>query len=544
MDSHLRRDWAILKTLRDKERAQVIRLYEKGPCRRPIFYIGDENYYSEDLVLDRFGFLWKKSQPQGGAPGTKPKRTESRRLGKWVKMLKNYSKYRGSEKFHQRIFKGIPSEVRGKVWMIMLDVNAKKAQNPGKYMELKEQARLQSKQFHEINSAVECTFRNHLMFRDQYGIKQQDLFGILMAYSMYNPEVGYGHGLSHIAALLLMWLSEEDAFWALVQLLENKKYMMSGLYKPGLPKLEMLQNHLEDLVHRTLPALEQHLEKQGVSLKECTVPWFTQCFLDVVPFPLALRIWDIMILEGVHMLTTTAYMTLKLNRKRLLKMPRGHIQEFLQETLKQAWAQDNTFIVKQLQASKHELTKLCCLLPPEAVPGESCSVGQGLFPDFQEATPVPTTPQDGEAAQSPGPLCKQPEPSASLTETPPVELNTYRLVWGIDEEEENYAQQDSSESLGQGALVSASGCAYLANPAKTPCSVWDKGRRLQWHSLPNLWMPVQGADCPPPELGSQEGFRACSLPFMEPLGSGPMKTIPASDTGLKMAPRNDKLEYL
>ncbi|XP_058527887.1 USP6 N-terminal-like protein [Ochotona princeps] len=467
--------------------------------------------------------------------GTKQRRTESRRLGKWVKMLKNYSKYCSSEKFHRRFFKDIPSQVRGKVWMLMLDVDTKKARNPGKFKELKDQARRQSGEVYHIDSAVRGTFRDHLMFREQYGTKQQDLFGVLMAYSMYNPEVGYGQGLSHIAAMLLMWLNEEDAFWALVQLMENEKYSMSGLYKPGLPKLEMLQNHLGDLVHRTLPALEQHLEKQGGGLDDYTARWFTQCFLDAVPFSLALRIWDIFLLEGQHVLTTMAHVALKLHHKRLLKMSQGRIQEFLQVTLKQAWALDDNAVIKQLQSSKHELSKLQCLMPPE---GKSYSMEHELVYISQKPIPATTTPQGGETAQELGPLCQQqPEPSASLAGLPPMEPMTFCLVWGIDEEE-NSAKENSSESLGQGALVRASGCAYVANPAKTPCSVWDKGRQLQWHSLPNLCMPIQGEDSPPPELGSQEGFRAHSLPFLEPLGSESVKSIPAPGRGMKMAPWN------
>lgn len=35
--------------------------------------------------------------------------------------------------FHRRCYKGIPSQVRGSIWMLMLDVNTKKAQNVGKY---------------------------------------------------------------------------------------------------------------------------------------------------------------------------------------------------------------------------------------------------------------------------------------------------------------------------------------------------------------------------------------------------------------------------
>ena len=39
--------------------------------------------------------------------------------------------------------------------------------------------------------------------------RQQMLFHVLAAYSMYNTEVGYCQGMSEIAALLLMYLSEE-----------------------------------------------------------------------------------------------------------------------------------------------------------------------------------------------------------------------------------------------------------------------------------------------------------------------------------------------
>lgn len=40
--------------------------------------------------------------------------------------------------------------------------------------------------------------------------------------------VDYSHGLSHVVALLLMWLNAEEAFWALVQLMENHKHAMHG----------------------------------------------------------------------------------------------------------------------------------------------------------------------------------------------------------------------------------------------------------------------------------------------------------------------------
>ncbi|XP_069919649.1 USP6 N-terminal-like protein isoform X1 [Oryctolagus cuniculus] len=110
-----------------------------------------------------------------------------------------------------------------------------------------------------------------------------------------------------------MYMPEEDSFWALVQLMESRKHAMQGFYKPNTPKLERFQQHLGLIVHRVLPSLEKHLEKEGVCLEDSTAHWYIQCFLDGVPFHLALRIWDIYILEGEHVLPAMAYTALKIH---------------------------------------------------------------------------------------------------------------------------------------------------------------------------------------------------------------------------------------
>ena len=101
------------------------------------------------------------------------------------------------------------------------------------------------------------------MFRERYNGRQQALFHVLAAYSIYNSEVGYCQGnksktcimiklafswipttlsftdsqfgisgMSQIAALLLMYLiDEEDAFWALSQIMVDNKYAMHGKYE-------------------------------------------------------------------------------------------------------------------------------------------------------------------------------------------------------------------------------------------------------------------------------------------------------------------------
>ena len=104
------------------------------------------------------------------------------------------------------------------------------------YDNIKAVARSGSPSVKQIDKDVLRTFRNHIMFYDRYGIKQQQLFHVLAAYSVYNPVLGYCQGMSSLVAVLLMYLNEEDAFWGLVTMTSNKKYAMHGFFIPGFPK--------------------------------------------------------------------------------------------------------------------------------------------------------------------------------------------------------------------------------------------------------------------------------------------------------------------
>uniref|UniRef100_A0A8C0EAX0 Rab-GAP TBC domain-containing protein n=1 Tax=Bubo bubo TaxID=30461 RepID=A0A8C0EAX0_BUBBB len=159
----------------------------------------------------------------------------------------------------RRVYKGIPLQVRGQVWSLLLDVEKMKKENEGKYEQMKEQAKSFSSEIKQIDLDVNRTFRNHIMFRDRYGVKQQALFHVLSAYSVYNTEVSYCQGMSQIAAILLMYLNEEDAFWALAQLLTNQRHAMHGFFIPGFPKLQRFQAHHEQILSKLFPKLKKHM---------------------------------------------------------------------------------------------------------------------------------------------------------------------------------------------------------------------------------------------------------------------------------------------
>ena len=80
---------------------------------------------------------------------------------------------------------GIPNSVRGAVWSHVLEV--RNIREDGIYEATKDLGRRTSPDVRQIDLDVMRTFRNHIMFRERYGIKQQALFHVLVAYSMYNP---------------------------------------------------------------------------------------------------------------------------------------------------------------------------------------------------------------------------------------------------------------------------------------------------------------------------------------------------------------------
>ncbi|KAF7663204.1 hypothetical protein LDENG_00216560 [Lucifuga dentata] len=82
--------------------------------------------------------------------------------------------------------------------------------------------------FRQIALDLQRSFPTHrsLMGDSPEAIEgQARLFRVLIAYAKYNPQVGYSQGMSYIAAVLLMQLGEEEAFWALTALLDKPKYL-------------------------------------------------------------------------------------------------------------------------------------------------------------------------------------------------------------------------------------------------------------------------------------------------------------------------------
>uniref|UniRef100_A0A182XKE0 Rab-GAP TBC domain-containing protein n=1 Tax=Anopheles quadriannulatus TaxID=34691 RepID=A0A182XKE0_ANOQN len=315
---------------------------------------------------DRYGFLHPVAPAQSKEAELLQHRIEMERVKKWVKMHKNWDAAATKENLRRRVMKGIPDRMRSAIWRKLLDLDRQIRENGGMYDRMLDCARRHSPDIRQIDFDVNRQFRNHVFYRERYSVKQQSLFRVLAAYSMYNTEVGYCQGMSTVAAVLLMYFDEEDTFWALDVLMTNQRYAMHGLYIVGFPKLMRFLAHHDRILTKCLPKVKKHLDKHEVHSVLYSLKWFFVIFIERIPFSLCLRVWDIYMMYGERVLTAMAYTILKVHKTKLLRMKdMDQVTDFLQTSLHKQFGYDDDYVIKALQSSMDELKKLKLLnLPP------------------------------------------------------------------------------------------------------------------------------------------------------------------------------------
>jgi len=383
------------------ERVEIVRRYTDKTTKT------DDNWILDAKakiyrVTDRYGFLHENELDALSPAENRRKLVEVKRNDKWLKMVKHWDKYESADKnkLRKRVYKGIPQRLRGDVWKLLLKVEQYTSKHLDVYERTKNVALRTSPDIRQIDVDVLRTYRDHIMFRERYSVKQQQLFNVLVAYSMYNTEVGYCQGMSEIAALLLMFMSEEEAFWGLHSLLYCERHRMHGFFIPGFPKLLRFQAHHDKILSKFMPRLKKHLDSNEIHASFYTMKWFFQCFLDRSPFPLTLRIWDIYMLEGERLLTAMSYTTLKLHKAAIKKRDMEGIVTFLQQ-LANDFIVDHDVAIEQLKLCMSELKRSGMDLPPPAKEEEFPKKKFGVNISIKPAELVKSNQAERQPAEAP-----------------------------------------------------------------------------------------------------------------------------------------------
>lgn len=94
--------------------------------------------------------------------------------------------------------------------------------------------------------------------------KKQQLFNILKAYALYDPQVGYSQGTNFIVMLILSNVkSSRSAFWIFIQLMHNKNWR--NMFINNTPKLIKCLDKLANHIKIKINDLYKHFENENVN---------------------------------------------------------------------------------------------------------------------------------------------------------------------------------------------------------------------------------------------------------------------------------------
>eukprot|EP01117_Protostelium_nocturnum_P005997 TRINITY_DN2159_c0_g1_i1.p1 TRINITY_DN2159_c0_g1~~TRINITY_DN2159_c0_g1_i1.p1 ORF type:complete len:775 (+),score=217.47 TRINITY_DN2159_c0_g1_i1:271-2595(+) len=275
--------------------------------------------------LDRNGFLVNEEDPNS-KPTDDDAKVEMEKAMKWNKLLKKWDEEqkRNPKKIRTRCEKGIPARVRTIAWQL-LTRSTPELLPARKMSSYKDYLAEESSFSAQIGRDIDRTFPKNILLMQKGG--KLSLYNVLKASTIVNPQIGYCQGMGFVTALLLMYMDEESAFWALNQL--TVEYEMGELWREGFPGLNKCCFILEQLLDAYLPKIFAHLQKVDVQTNSFLIEWFLTAFLYNFPFPLALRVWDVFLCEGFHFLFAISLALFKMFENEILKMPFEELFPFL-----------------------------------------------------------------------------------------------------------------------------------------------------------------------------------------------------------------------
>lgn len=226
---------------------------------------------------------------------------------------------------------GVPDLYRGDFWMLVS--GAWISRPPTGYYERLLIANQDKKNpfAEEIEKDVRRSLPEHPAFQSSMGIDA--LRRVLTAFSWRNAAIGYAQALNIIAAVLLLHLREDDAFWILCVIVER---MLPDHYTKTLVGSVVDQSVYTQLVHIHLPNLSAHLNKLYLDLSTFSVPWFLCLYLNSVNMQVAIKFLDNFFLEGPKFLFWIALGVLKVNEQSLIS--RGKDDDIFVAILKDFFA--------------------------------------------------------------------------------------------------------------------------------------------------------------------------------------------------------------
>ncbi|KAG8574454.1 hypothetical protein GDO81_009189 [Engystomops pustulosus] len=260
------------------------------------------------------------------SPGPPPLDQDSWEL--WGRIVTHWEEWtRRKEKLLKELIrKGIPHHFRAIVWQMLC--NATDMPVKKQYADL---LKMSSPCEKLIRRDIARTYPEHDFFRGQDSLGQEGLFNVMKAYSLIDREVGYCQGSAFIVGLLLMQMPEEEAFCVFVRLMQE--YRLRELFKPSMAELGLCIYQLEYMLQDQLPELNLHFRSHCFHTSMYASSWFLTLFLTTFPLPIATRVFDIFIYEGLEVIFRVGMALLTVNQTELMQLDMEGMSQYFQKVI-------------------------------------------------------------------------------------------------------------------------------------------------------------------------------------------------------------------
>lgn len=250
----------------------------------------------------------------------------------WANVVNDYDSVVQNDPhaLHAKIAAGIPKEVRGIVWQLV--AQSKNYELEEFYLTLKNETSI-----HEKAIKRDLTRTSFFTAVDAVN-KSEDLFNVIRAYSLFDPDVGYTQGMIFVAIPLIMNMTDSECFCLLVTMM--KDYRLRELFCPDMRGLHRQLYQFDRLLELKSPLLYNHLVKQGIKSSMYASQWFLTFFAYKFPLDIVLRIYDIVITHGIEALLKLAVNLNLKNEERLLTLKFDSLLEYLKDNLFNSYVSD------------------------------------------------------------------------------------------------------------------------------------------------------------------------------------------------------------
>lgn len=226
--------------------------------------------------------------------------------------------------------RGVPHSLRRSLWQINCGSAYRKTLRKGAYVELWERSEgkesiVKEQIERDLNRSFDYPVYTRVVHVDpETGAKARKespglvaLRRVLSAYSWYNPRIGYCQSMNVIAAVLLLFMTEEEAFWVLATLVEDH---LKGYFAEDLLGAYIDQKVFDVLVERHMPKLYHHLGHVLFMPTQWFSQWFMHVFVGKLPLKFVLNVVDLFTFKGAAVMFQVTMGLLKHNEVELMAL--------------------------------------------------------------------------------------------------------------------------------------------------------------------------------------------------------------------------------